>query len=109
MPPQRVTKDSTIRKRSLLKRTGPEYVVMRLCENCSRQGKECRVDSEFDKCVKCLRLGRKCDLIFSTVEWQRVKAERDRVLNDLLSAHRKIFEVNIQMQKTVAKVSRLQT
>ena len=37
-----------------------------------------------------------------------MKTERDRVLHDLLDVHRKIFEINIKMQKTIAKITRLQ-
>ena len=38
-----------------------------------------------------------------------MKVERDRVLHDLLDAHRKMFEANIKMQEAVVKATRLQT
>ena len=38
-----------------------------------------------------------------------MKTERDRVLHDFFNAHRKMFEINIKMQKTMIKVIHLQT
>ena len=37
-----------------------------------------------------------------------MKIERDRVLHDLLDAHRKMFEINTKMQKAMIKTTRLQ-
>jgi len=101
MRPHRTTKNSTLRRRGLLERTGPGRAVMRPCEHCSRLQKECRVGNETDRCIECVRLGRKCDLTFSVVEWKRVKAERDRVLRELLDAHK-------QVQEASARATRLQ-
>ena len=38
-----------------------------------------------------------------------MKTERDRVLHDLLDAYRKMFKINIKMQKAMIKTTRLQT
>ena len=38
-----------------------------------------------------------------------MKIKRDRVLYDLLDVHRKMFEINIKMQKTMIKTIHLQT
>ena len=96
MPPHRTTKNSTLRQRGLLERTGPGRIVMRPCDNCSRLGKECRVGNESDKCIECVRLHRKCDLAFSAVEWKKIKNERDRIYKDLLDSHRRINEAHAQ-------------
>ncbi len=42
--------------------------VMRLCNHCFNHSVKCRVDTDFDRCVECVRLGRKCDLIVSEIE-----------------------------------------
>ena len=38
-----------------------------------------------------------------------MKTERNRVLHDLLDVHRKMFKINIKMQKTMIKAIHLQT
>ena len=94
-------KNSILRRRDLLERTSSERAVMRLCEHCSRLQKKCCVDNEFDRCIECVHLDHKCDLMFLMIEWKRIKAERDRVLHELLNTHK-------QMQEIFARATRLQ-
>ena len=101
MSSHRITKNSILRRRDFLERTDSERAVMRSCEHCSRLQKKCRVDNDFDRCIECVHLDRKCDLTFSMMKWKRVKAERDRVLDELLNAHK-------QMQEIFARATRLQ-
>ena len=109
MPPHRTTKSSTLRRRAQLENSGPGRIVMRPCNHCIRLEKECRVGNDSDRCLECVRAGRKCDLAFSVVEWKRVKEERDRVLRELLEAHKRMQAVQEQMQAATAKATRLQT
>ena len=37
-----------------------------------------------------------------------MKTERDHVLHDFFNAHRKMFKINIKMQKTMIKIIHLQ-
>ena len=67
---------------------------MRACKNCSDRSIECRVGRGSERCLECVRLGRKCDLSISDAEWERVRKERAR-----LSA---------ELQETYAKAARLQ-
>ncbi len=97
----RTIKNSTLRRRDFLERTNSERAVMRLCEHCSRLQKKCRVGNETDRCIECVYLDRKCNLTFFVMKWKRVKAERDRVLRELLNAHK-------QMQEIFARATRLQ-
>ena len=94
-------KNSTLRRRGFLERTNSERAVMRFCEHCSRLQKKCRVGNEFDRCIECVHLDRKCNLTFSMMKWKRIKAERDRVLDELLNAHK-------QVQEIFARTTRLQ-
>ena len=102
MSSHRIIKNLTSRKRCLLKRTNSKRLVMRFYENCNRLKKKCRVSTKFDRYIKCIRLDRKCDLTFFVVKWKRVKTERDRVLSKLLTVYK-------QMQKIIAKATRLQS
>ena len=65
---QRVIKSLILRRRDLLQHSELKRIVMRFCENCNRLNKKCRVKKKSNKCVKCVRLDRECDLIFSAVE-----------------------------------------
>ena len=105
---RRTFKSLIFRRRDLLQNFRSKRIVMRLCENCSRLNKKCRVKNKSNKCIKCVRLDRRCDLSFSAVEWKRVKIKRDRVLHDFLDAHQKMFKINIKMQEAMIKAIRLQ-
>ncbi len=56
---------------------------MRLCNHCFNHSVKCRVDTDFDRCVECVRLDRKCDLIISEIEWERVRKKRARLRAEL--------------------------
>ncbi len=67
---------------------------MRPCNHCSNRSVECRVGTGSDRCVECVRLGRKCDLAVSEAEWERVRKERARL--------------RAELSETLAKAARLQ-
>jgi len=68
MPSHHTIKNSILRRRDLLERTSSERAVMRLYEHCSRLQKKCCVGNEFDRCIECVRLDHKCDLMFLMIE-----------------------------------------
>ncbi len=94
-------KNFILRRRDFLEHMSSERAVMRSCEHCSRLQKKCHVDNEFNHCIECMHLDRKCNLTFSMMKWKRVKTERDHVLDELLNAHK-------QMQEIFARVTHLQ-
>ncbi len=67
---------------------------MRLCNHCFNRSVKCRVDIDFDRCVECVRLDRKCDLIVSETEWERVRKKRARL--------------RAELSETLTKAARLQ-
>ena len=67
---------------------------MRPCNHCSHRSVECRVGTDSDRCVECVRLDRKCDLTISEAEWKRVRKERARL--------------RAELSETLAKAARLQ-
>ncbi len=70
-------------------------------EHCSHLQKKCCVDNEINHCIECMHLNCKCNLTFSMMKWKRIKTECNRVLDELLNAHK-------QMQKIFAKDTYLQ-
>ncbi len=67
---------------------------MRSCNHCFNRFVKCRVDTDFDRCVECVRLDRKCDLIVSETEWERVRKKRARL--------------RAELSETLTKAARLQ-
>ena len=68
MSSYRTIKHLENQKRDLLRRTNFERIMIRLYNNCSRLNKKYRVKVELNKCVKCVRLDRKCDLTFFAIK-----------------------------------------
>ena len=68
MSSHRIIKNLTSRKRCLLKRANSERLVMRFYKNYNRLKKKCRVSTESNRYIKCVRLDRKCDLTFFVVK-----------------------------------------
>ena len=67
---------------------------MCLCNHCSNCFMKCRVDTDFDRCVECVHLDRKCDLIISETEWERV--------------HKKWTHFHAELSETLTKAAHLQ-
>ncbi len=97
----RTIKNFILHHKDFLERMNSECAVMHLCEHCSRLQKKCCVDNEFNHCIECVHLDRKCNLTFSMMKWKRVKTKCDRVLDELLNIHK-------QMQKIFARTTHLQ-
>lgn len=87
---------SSILKRRRLseKLRNDDSSVIRFCKYCSDRSMKCCVENEFDRCVTCVRLDRKCDLTISEIEWKRVRKERAHFQSEL--------------SKTLIKAARLQ-
>jgi len=58
----------TKRHRLLKKLRFNDSSVMRSCNHCFNRFVKCCVDTDFDRCVKCVHLGHKCNLIISETE-----------------------------------------
>ncbi len=58
----------TKRRRLLKKLRFNDSSVMRSCNHCFNRFVKCRVDTDFDRCVECVHLDRKCNLIVSEIE-----------------------------------------
>jgi len=82
------------RRRLLKKLRSNNSSVMRLCNHCFNRFVKCCVDTDFDRCVECVRLDRKCDLIVSETKWERIRKKR---------AH-----LRAELSETLTKAARLQ-
>ena len=54
-------------------------LIMRLCKNCFRFRTSCRVNENFEKCVKCIASNRRCDLSISFVIIRRIHNEKKQI------------------------------
>jgi len=61
---------------------------MRVCWNCSRSSKPCRVAKGVEKCVECVRTGRPCDLApLNTARWRRLEDQCQKLKSELREAY----------------------
>ncbi len=67
---------------------------MCLCNHCFNHFVKCHVDTDFDHCVECMHLDRKCDLIISETEWEWV--------------HKKWTCLHAELSETLTKAAHLQ-
>ena len=59
---------------------------MRFCKVCSSvcSSKKCKMNADFNKCVECIRLDKRCDLtFFDSVKWRRLKKKRERLRKEI--------------------------
>ena len=62
------------------------------CGRCKADNLPCKVDIRSGNCGECIRRGRKCDLVVSRREWDRLSAERKRLEEQLKQAKRAVSE-----------------
>ena len=78
MPKQRKT--SSQRKYNLLKSLSIDALVMRPCSHCTRLVKACKVASESNKCLECIRLSYACDLTPLDIDrYRRLEKQRKKL------------------------------
>ena len=70
-------------------------LIMRFCKNCSRSRLSCRVNENFEKCVRCIAVDRRCDLSILSVIIRRIHNEKKRIREKI----RKIRVIAIFAQK----------
>ena len=95
------TKNSSKRRQKQLKLTDSDELIMRLYVHCSRLTKQCKMNDSSNSYIKCIRLSRDCNLLFSTIKWRSVRKKRDRLFREMKKTSKKT-------KKTVTKISRLQ-
>ena len=61
----RIVKAFTARRHRLMNSVKMRELTSRSCKNYSKNNifKQCRVNTEYDKCIECQRLNRDCDLV----------------------------------------------
>ena len=58
-------------------------IAIRSCKNCSRLNKPYRVAEDAEKCVKCIRTARPCDLAsLDTARWKRLEEQRKKLKDE---------------------------
>ena len=65
MSRNRIAKVLTARRHRLMNSVRMRELASRSCKNCVKNdiSDQCRVDTEYDKCIEYQRLNRDCDLI----------------------------------------------
>ena len=83
-------KTSSQRRCILLKSLDIDVFVMRPCSRCARFEKSCKIASDFDKCLECIRLNYFCDLTsFDANRYRRLEEQRRRLKTNLRETNAK--------------------
>ena len=99
MPKQRRT--SSQRRYNLLKFLDIDALAMRPCSHCTRLMKACKVASESNKCLECVRLSYACDLIPLDIgRYRRLEEQRKKL-------KAKLHATIVRQQAKVVKQQRL--
>jgi len=70
---------------------------MRPCRNCATSSKIYCVDNDFEKCVKCVRFDRDCNLAISTTSIKRIYGKRMRLKKEVREARAKLSRLKKQL------------
>jgi len=98
MPPRKInTRNSFLRKKDLLDALKLVSLVMRPCHNCATSSKIYCVDDDFEKCVKCVRSSRDCDLAISPALIKRIHEKRMRLKKEVREARAKLSRLKKQL------------
>ena len=111
MSRSRIVKASTARRRRLMTFVKMRELASRACKNCLKDdiSEQCRVDTGYDKCIECQRLGRDCDLSpFNPAKWSRLQIRRDKLRSEFLETFAQTKETFSRFQKSYVKIKRLQ-
>ena len=75
---------STIRKKELASTIEIFGIKTRNpCSQCQTANSECKVDLRSGKCAGCVNYGRKCDLIITHTEWEKMRMERQKLQREM--------------------------
>ena len=111
MSRSRIVKASITRRRRLMTSVKMRELASRACKNCQKDdiSEQCRVNTEYDKCIECQRLDRDCDLSpFNSAKWSRLQTRRDKLRSEFLKAFAQTKEASSRFQKSYVKIERLQ-
>ena len=70
---------------------------MRSCRNCAMSSKTYCVSDNFEKCVKCVRLNRDCDLAILSTSIKRIYEKRLRLKKEVRKARTKLSRLKRQL------------
>ncbi len=72
-------------------------LAIRSCRNCVMSNKVYCVNDNFEKCVKCVRLSRNCDLTISFALIKRIYEEQLRLKKEMRETRAKLSRLKKQL------------
>jgi len=98
MPSRKINiKNFFFRKKDLLDALEFVSLVMRSCRNCAMSSKAYCVSDDFEKCVKCVRSSRDCDLAISLASIKQIHEKRMRLKKEVREARAKLSRLKKQL------------
>jgi hypothetical protein len=98
MPSRKInTRNFFLRKKDLFDALKFVFFVMRSCRNCAMSSKIYCVNNDFEKCVKCVRSNRDCDLAIFLASIKRIYEKRMRLKKEVREARAKLSRLKKQL------------
>ncbi len=98
MPSRKInTKNFSLRKKDFFDALELVSLVMRPCRNCATSSKVYCVDNDFEKCVKCVRFDRDCDLTISLASIKQIYEKRMRLKKEMRETRAKLSQLKKQL------------
>ncbi len=72
-------------------------LTMRSCRNCAMSNKVYCVNDDFEKCVKCVRSNRNCNLAILFTSIKRIYKKRLRLKKEMRKAYTKLSRLKKQL------------
>ena len=89
---------STQRKKELLENINFIAFIMRSYKTCTLSHKICRVDEKSEKCLKCIKSDKKCDLTLFSDALRKIHKERLRVKKKVRETRSKLQRLKRQLK-----------
>lgn len=106
--PLRKTTSSTVRRRNLANFIDSSgNTMVKACSTCVLHSRVCKVHIRSGKCSECLRRGQRCDLRVSQSEWERLKAEKEKLRCGIREAYEAQERAREDLRIAFAKEMRL--
>ena len=93
------------RRQRILNIFDKNSVTMRLCKNCIRFKKSCHMSDEFEKCIKCVKTSRPCNLIFLNIRKYKKLNAKHKILKETL---RQLYEKSSKILRELNEIEEKQ-
>ena len=84
-----------------------DFMTMRFCKNCICFKKSCHINDEFEKCIKCVKTSRPCNLAFLNIwKYKKLDAKRKMLKKTFCQLHEKSSRILCELNEIKKKTTK---